>query len=55
MALTRALRMPASSSATTPLMVAPPGEHTASFIAAGCWPLASCSFAVPSTIWLTMR
>ena len=30
-------------------------DSTASFIAAGCWPVASCSFAVPSTIWLTMR
>ena len=35
-------------------MVAPPGEQTASFMAAGCSPVSSCSFAVPSIIWLTI-
>ena len=32
-----------------------PGEQTASFIMAGCCPVASCSFPVPTTIWLAMR
>ena len=32
-------RKPSFSSAATPLMVVPPGEHTASFIAPGCVPV----------------
>ena len=46
---TLALQLP------TPTMVVPPGEQTASFITAGCCPVASCSFPVPTTIWLAMR
>ena len=43
-------RIPAASSSATPRMVVPPGEHTASFIAPGCMPVAICSLAVPATI-----
>ena len=41
MASITAARRPPRSSAATPTMVVPPGEHTASFIAAGCWPLST--------------
>ena len=50
MASITAARRPPRSSAATPTMVVPPGEHTASFIAAGCWPLSTNSCPVPATI-----
>ena len=39
MAFTTAPRKASFSSEATPLMVVPPGEHTASFIAPGCVPV----------------
>ena len=44
-------RKPFLSSAATPMIVVPPGEQTASFIAPGCAPVSSWSFAVPASIW----
>ena len=32
-------------------MVLPPGLHTASLRAPGCWPLSSTILALPNTIW----
>ena len=46
-----AARNPRASRARTPWMVEPPGEHTASFRAPGCFPLSSTIRAAPSTIW----
>ena len=36
-------------------MVEPPGEHTASFMAPGCWFVSSMSWAVPAAIWAAYR
>ena len=50
-----AARKPCCSSWATPRMVVPPGEHTASFMAPGCWPVARWSFPVPASIWAASR
>ena len=55
MALITAPRNASFSSDATPLMVVPPGEHTASFMAPGCVPVSRCSFAVPIIIWAARR
>ena len=48
-------RMPFSSSTRRPSMVVPAGEQTASFSAAGCWPVSSTIRAEPATAAAAMR
>ena len=50
MASITAERNPCFSSAATPTMVVPPGEHTATYMAPGSAPLSTSSFPVPATI-----
>ena len=49
-ALMAALRRPFSSREATPLMVVPPGEHTASLSTAGCLPVSTAILPVPAII-----
>ena len=48
-------RSPAFSSAATPQIVVPFGEHTASFKTPGCCPVTCISFALPSTVCAIRR
>ena len=48
-ALSTALRRPYSSSAATPSMVVPAGDHTWSFKTAGCSPVSNTMAAAPFT------
>ena len=50
-----AARRPARSSASTPRMVVPAGEHTPSLIAPGCMPVSICILPVPESVWLASR
>ena len=47
--------MPQASSASTPRIVVPPGEHTPSLISPGCMPVSSWSRPVPTAVWLARR